>query len=274
MVLICFTITIHNQVYPATVLSLLQNFNALQEIAATPGHLLHGNDAQNAIDAVQAKQNEFCGESFHDEVNPHDGWDENQVHFPRLRNEPSAMESPGRWLLNVMLYCRCIMISTQFDIADAWNLHAPAKPSSTAQQLGKFWSQASRECTVSRVYALYFTAIVRILTRLSPHEPTKTPPILQRRMEMKLASHIFPLFHLGVPFSLIVPSPPSCHCRLWGHIESALDLNFRTTTRDESNTLTISNNQFSQTMGKNEWIDEFENKQSKTQKLISNFPQI
>lgn len=71
------------------------------------------------------------------------------------------------------------------------------------QQLGKFGSQASRECTISSVYALSFTPIVRILARLS-HEPKKTAPILALQNRNEIG---FPLFHLGVPFPLIVPSP-------------------------------------------------------------------
>lgn len=184
----------HNQVYPATVLSLLQNFNALQEIAATPGHLLHGNDAQNAIDAVQAKQNEFCGESFHDEVNPHDGWDENQVHFPRLRNEPSAMESPGRWLLKSVECHALLPLYHGFLRNLTLRMLEISMNQRNHQQLGKFGSQASRECTISWVYALSFTPIVRILARLSPHEPKKTAPILAMQNRNEIG---FPLFILG-----------------------------------------------------------------------------
>ena len=133
---------------------------------------------------------------------------------------------------------RFLHVSTQFDTAEDWNLHVPAKPakpSSTAWEvlessIKRIYSKLS-VCTFMILSCTFFTTIWWSECLQDCHsQPNQRRPHLpaQNGQEIKMVSH-FLSWNILKDSSV---SSPRCHC-LWGHIEGALDLDFQSTPGDE-----------------------------------------
>ena len=68
---------------PAHASAFLQSFSLrhIQHHPITPTGLVYTNDAKDSIDAVKSKKNQFCRDSFYNEEDPKDCWNQNQVIF-------------------------------------------------------------------------------------------------------------------------------------------------------------------------------------------------